>query len=110
MLAQASFQSETLFLLLLVAFALRFFHRLQASAFRTRTVSVQDYLYKISRVTGRSEYEIFCKSAEDWPMVTEIMVDKHFKDYLQDQSTPYYVNAFVRKHKPKIDDLELPPF
>jgi hypothetical protein len=76
---------------------------------RTRPVTTEDYLYKVARITGASEYEIFRRSAEDWP-VSQSMVDRDFKTYLLDQSTPCYVNAFLRKHKRQIDHLELPPF
>jgi hypothetical protein len=110
MLAQMSFRAETIFLLALAVFALQLFHRLQSSTVRTKTVSIQDDLYKMSRLTGSSEYDIFCKSAEEWPAITESMVNKHFKDYLLNELTPYYVNGFVRKHKSQLDDLELPPF
>jgi hypothetical protein len=35
-------------------------------------------------------------------------VEDHFRIYLLEQTTPYYVNAFVRKHKDQIDRLRLP--
>jgi len=73
-----------------------------------KPATTQDYLFKIARLTGASEYDIFRKSAEDWP-VPASMVDKDFKDDLLNQATPYYVNAFVRQHKRHVDSLKLPP-
>jgi hypothetical protein len=101
-------QLETLFLMALAVFAVHLLHRLQSSAIRTKAVSTPDYLYKMARLTGASEYDIFCKSAEEWP-VSEAMVKEHFRQYLLHQTTPCYVNAFVRKHKQKIDELRMPP-
>ena len=36
--------------------------------------------------------------------------EEHFKAYLRGQATPFYVNAFVRKHQHQIDQLLLTPF
>ena len=108
MLATFDFQLELLFIMALAIFAVQLFHRLQNSAIQSRAASTTDYLYKIARLTNASEYEIFRRSAEDWP-VSEAMVKEHFRTYLLEQTTPYYVNAFVRKHKGHIDQLRLPP-
>ena len=102
-------QIETLFLLALAVLVLQLVHRLQNTAISDGNVSAQDYLYKLARITGASEYEIFCKSAENWP-VSEAMVKEHFKAYLLHQATPCYVNDFVRRNKRRIDELHLPPF
>lgn len=67
------------------------------------------YLYKIARLTGNSEYDVFCKSAEEWP-VSKSRIDQDFKRYLRHQSIPHYVNDFVRKNKKHIDELYIPPF
>jgi len=74
--------------------------------------SIEFYVYKISRVTGHSEYDVFCKSAEDWPVsrVSREKIDADFKDYLNRNAVPPYVSHFVRQNKPHIDDLQLPPF
>lgn len=109
MLPHIDFPMETLIIVALAAFATQFLMRRKSNAARINTVSTQDYLYKIARITGASEYDIFCKSAEGWP-VSESMVDEHFKAYLRHQATPLYVNAFVRKHRQQIDQLRLPPF
>jgi len=74
--------------------------------------SVEFYVYKVARVTGHSEYEVFQKSAEDWPVarVSREKIAADFKDYLNHDAVPPYVSHFVRQNKPNIDDLQLPPF
>ena len=74
-----------------------------------RPINVQNYLFKISRLTGKSEYEIFYKAAEEWPVSKE-KVEQDFNRYLYDVSIPYYVNDFVRKNKKDIDELRLSIF
>ncbi len=98
---------ETMLLLALAALALKMFSRPQHLVGRP-CETTSDYLYKIARITGDSEYDIFRKSAEQWP-VGNRTVDRDFKAYLIDQQTPHYVNDFVRKHRDQIDPLRLPP-
>ena len=74
-----------------------------------KAISMEDYLYKISRVTGHSEYDVFCKSAEVWPVSRE-KIEEDFTRYLQQQSVPHYVNDFVRRNKKHIDELHIPRF
>ena len=76
---------------------------------QNKTPSMEFYLYKISRVTGKSEYDVFCKSAEDWP-VSRAKIDQDFKKYLGHQEIPHYVTDFVRKNKEHIDELRIPQF
>jgi hypothetical protein len=76
---------------------------------REQQLTTEDYLYKIARVTGKSEYKVFCKSAESWPITCE-RIEQDFKAYLLDQSVPYYVTDFVRKNKKQIDELHIPLF
>ncbi len=76
---------------------------------RDRPVTVEGYLFKISRITGKNEYDIFCKAAEDW-LVSSNQINLDFKRYMAEQSIPYYVNDFVRKNKNHIDELHLPLF
>ena len=101
-------QIETLFLLALAVITIQWLYRQTNSTIRSRAVSIPDYLYKMARLTGASEYDIFRKSAEEWP-VSESMVKEHFKAYLLHEVTPCYVNAFVRKHKRRVDELRFPP-
>ena len=72
-------------------------------------VTMEDYLYKIARITGKSEYDIFIKSAEEWPIPTG-KIEEDFKSYLTQQSVPYYVRDFVRRNKEHIDEIHIPRF
>ena len=60
-------------------------------------------LYNISLVTGRTEYDLFCISAEDWS-VSVNRIDQDFKRYMIDESLPYYVQDFVRKNYKQINE------
>ena len=79
---------------------------------RREQESPQFYVFKISRVTGHSEYDVFCKSAEEWPVakVSKEKIDADFKDYLGRDEIPPYVNHFVQQNKQHIDELRMPPF
>ena len=83
--------------------------RLKKRYGQNRPTSIQGYLFKISRLTGKSEYDIFCKAAEGWP-VSDDQIEQDFNRYLSDQQTPYYVNDFVRKNKKHIDALRISIF
>ncbi len=87
-------------------------HKLSRKQIRKHQDSMEFYLYKISRVTGHSEYDVFCKSAEDWPVasVSKEKIDSDFKDYLNRNAVPPYVHHFVRQNKHHIDELHLPRF
>ena len=67
------------------------------------------YLFKVARVTGTSEYQVFHKAAEGWP-VSDYMIEQDFGEYLRCAEVPYYVNDFLRKNKDHIDALKIPPF
>ena len=97
---------------LLVAMGLVVLYKLNARQVQKHQDSMEYYLYKISRVTGHSEYEVFCKSAEEWPVaaVSQAKIDTDFKDYLNRQVVPPYVNHFVRENKHHIDELHLPRY
>ena len=82
---------------------------LKKKIMRDRPGTVEEQLYKIARVTGKSEYDVFCKSAESWP-VTREKIEQDFKAYLLQQSAPYYVIDFVRKNQKHIDELHIPLF
>ena len=84
-------------------------HWLRKKVSRERPVTIGDQLYKIARVTGKSEYDVFCKSAENWP-VARHTIEQDFKSYLLHQNVPYYVVDFVRKNKKHIDELYIPLF
>ena len=96
----------------LVLFGIMLFNaflRLPGKTTENQSPSMEYYLFKIARVTGKSEYDVFCKSAEEWP-VSKAQIDQDFKIYLQHQQVPHYVNHFVRKNKKHIDELHLPRF
>ena len=72
-------------------------------------MTIEGYLYKTARVTGTSEYKVFCKSAESWPVTAE-KIEQDFGAYLSDRSVPYYVTDFIRKNQKHIDELRMPVF
>ena len=96
-------------IILLAGILFQVFYRLNKKISRNKPVTMEDYLFKISRITGKSEYDIFCKSAEDWP-VSEQKIRQDFSRYLSQQTVPHYVNDFVRKNKKHIDELHMPLF
>jgi uncharacterized protein (DUF2236 family) len=111
MFTHIDFQIETVFILAAAALLLQLVQLLNRQMTGdTQKNRTEDYLYKMARITGASEYEIFQKSAEEWPVSDTHLVEEHFKEYLRHQATPYYVNDFIRKHKQQIDNLKLPPF
>ena len=67
-------------------------------------ISIEDYLQKITQITGASIYDIFRISAEEW-RVSADRIDRDFKRYLSSTTIPYYVKDFVRKGQKHIDDL-----
>ncbi len=81
-------------------------NRLNQMMVSSKPTSTEDYLFKIARITGTSEYAIFFKAAETWPVV-QSMVEEDFKEYLTNQVVPYYVNDFVRKNKHHVDEIDL---
>ena len=99
-------------IVLLVGLAIVALHKLNNKHMRKHQDSMEFYLYKISRVTGHSEYDVFCKSAEDWPVATvsKEKIDADFKSYLDRSAVPPYVQHFVRQNKHHIDELHIPRF
>jgi hypothetical protein len=63
----------------------------------------ENTLYNISLETGRNEYDLFIKSAENWS-VSGQKVEQDFKRYMADQLTPHYARDFVRKNQEHIDE------
>jgi len=102
----------SLCIVLLALLGIAALHKLNNRAIRKHQDSMEYYLYKISRVTGHSEYDVFCKSAEDWPVTTvsKGKIEADFKNYLDHNAVPPYVNHFVRENKHHIDQLDLPRF
>jgi hypothetical protein len=59
-------------------------------------------LYDLSLATGRTEYDLFHKSAEGWSVSAD-RIDQDFKRYMADQVMPYYAQDFVRKNREHVD-------
>jgi hypothetical protein len=67
-------------------------------------ITMDDYLLKITRVTGISAYDTFRMSAEEWRIPNDRM-EQDFTIYLATQKTPYYVKDIIRKSRKQIDEL-----
>ena len=65
---------------------------------------LDDYLRKITHVTGLSAYDTFRIAAEEWRISNEIF-EKDFGIYLASQKIPYYVQDFIRKSRKHIDEM-----
>jgi hypothetical protein len=70
---------------------------------QTEQAAQENTLYNISLETGRNEYELFIKSAENWSVSGDI-IEKDFKRYMADQVMPHYATDFVRKNQAHIDE------
>lgn len=68
------------------------------------SITMDDYLLKITRVTGISAYDTFRMSAEQWRIPTDRM-EQDFTMYLATQKIPYYVKDVIRKSRKQIDEL-----
>ncbi len=68
------------------------------------SIPLEDYLQKITHITGHSVYDTFHKSAEDWHVPAD-RIDKDFNRYLSSQIIPYYVKDFIRKSQKHIDEI-----
>lgn len=67
-------------------------------------IATEDYIQKITQITGISAYETFRKSAEEWHVPSD-RIEKDFSKYLSSQAIPYYVKDFIRKSQAHIDEL-----
>jgi len=65
---------------------------------------LDDYLRKITHVTGLSAYDTFRIAAEEWRISNQIF-EKDFGIYLASQTIPYYVQDFIRKSRKHIDEM-----
>jgi hypothetical protein len=104
-----SLNAAQLLLLLAVFVIIHLLHRATFNYIYRQPARTEDYVFKTARLFARSEFDVFCKAAEDWP-VSRADVEADFKRYLQTQHTPCYVNAFVRRHKDQLDRLRLLPW
>ena len=77
--------------------------------FRDKPMSMAGYIYKTARLTGTSEFEVFRKAAETWP-VSEVKIEADFSAYLRHHQVPHYVRDFIRKNQKHIDELHISLF
>lgn len=77
------------------------YRKFQRDSQRERAVK-ENTLYNISLETGRNEYDLCIKSAENWS-VSGQQVERDFKRYMTDQVMPHYAKDFVRKNQAHID-------
>jgi hypothetical protein len=80
-----------------------FIYRKFQSDSRADLIAMENSLYKISLATGRTEYDLFSKSAENWS-ISDDRIEKDFKRYMANQDMPHYAKDFLRKNKGHIDD------
>jgi hypothetical protein len=89
--------------LLLVGYLFWAFYKKVLKSSQADQIARQRSLYTISLATGRTEYDLFCKAAENWS-VSASMIDRDFKRYMVNECTPYYVTDFVRRNHEHIDE------
>ncbi len=70
---------------------------------KTDSVVLANALHKISLESGRTEYELFVKAAEEWS-ITKAQIDKDFRNYMGANVLPYYVKDLVRKNDDGINE------
>ena len=109
MLGQLSNGVGTICIMLLAGIFFRLMFHWNKNSYNDIPATMEDYLFKIARITGKSEYDIFLKSAEEWP-IGKTQIEEDFKAYLMNQSVPYYVRDFVRRNKEHIDELRIPKY
>ena len=109
MLDTSVYSLETLLYLIFIALVLYGFHLIDLRYKGPQPVTIADYLFKLARIIHVSEHAIFHEAALKWP-VSEKMVEQDFKKYLLEQTIPYYVNDFIRKHKHYLDNWPTPTF
>jgi len=88
--------------LLLVGYLFSACYRKSKIDSQSEISAMEDSLYNISLATGRTEYDLLHKSAENWS-VSGHRIDKDFKSYMADQVMPYYAKDFVRKNQSHLD-------
>jgi predicted small integral membrane protein len=89
--------------LLLVGYLFWFMIRKFQNDSRAELNARKNSFYNISLATGRTEYDLFHKSAEGWSVSSD-RIDQDFKRYMSDQIMPHYALDFVRKNQEQIDE------
>lgn len=88
--------------LLLVGYLFWFMIRKSHRDSRAELRAKNNSLFYISLTTGRSEYDLFQKSAEGWS-VSDDRIEQDFKKYMSEQVLPHYAQDFVRKNRGQVD-------
>ena len=89
--------------LLLVGYLFWFLIRKFQTDGRAEIIARENTFYTISQATGRTEYDLFHKSAEGWSVSAD-RIDQDFKRYMADQVMPHYAQDFVRKNREHVDE------
>ena len=74
----------------------------QRNLVKNKPLTLNEYLWKLKQITGKSEYELFHIAAEEkgWP---DYQAERHFKRYLENQTLPDYVKEFLEDGKEYIN-------
>jgi hypothetical protein len=62
-------------------------------------------VYKLAKLHGVSEYEVFQKSGQKY---TRHMIDNAFKSYMNDGSIPWWVRQHLKENMEWINKYSLP--
>jgi len=89
--------------LLLMGYLFWVLYRKFQTDHRAELIAPERSLYNITLATGRTEYDLFCQSAEEWSVPVS-RIDQDFTRYMTDQIMPYYVKDFVRRNQANIDE------
>ena len=92
-----------IYALLLVGYLFWSLFRKSQKDSRAELMAKTDSLYEISIATGRTEYDLFHKSAEQWSLSGD-RIDQDFNRYMIDQVMPHYAKDFVRKNQIHLDE------
>jgi hypothetical protein len=68
---------------------------------RKKPFTDDEYLWRMARTRGCSEYDIFKISADQWHL-SGLQADNDFKTYLRNLQMPHYVRDYIRKNKSEI--------
>ena len=89
--------------LLLVGYLFWALYRKSQNDSRAELMAKKDSFYEISIATGRTEYDLFHKSAEQWSLSGD-RIDQDYNRYMIDQVMPHYAKDFVRKNQNHLDE------
>lgn len=75
-----------------------FLHQTSRRLNENRPLTEPEYLTRMARMQGRSEYDLFCDCGENWRF-SKNKVEDDFKSYLLCGQIPHYVRDCIRKYK-----------